>query len=134
MVVMNTNQLGTLSELAVAAEAAKRGYRVSIPVGDGAYDMILDKDGKLFRIQVKGREPRKGKITVTFRDPSSTNKAMVYNSTNVDALIVHDRVSNRMFWLPATLADVSNSVALRLEAPANNQSKGVHLASEYEVW
>ena len=131
---MNSNQLGTLSELAVAAEAAKRGYRVSMPIGDGAYDMILDKDGKLFRIQVKGREPRKGAIAVLFKDPTSTNKAMVYNSTNVDALIVHDRISNRMFWLPATLADTSNSIALRLERSANNQTKGVHLASDYEVW
>lgn len=50
----NTPRQGEKSELAVASELMMDGYGVSFPFGHNhQYDLIVDKDGRLYRIQVK---------------------------------------------------------------------------------
>lgn len=44
---------GSVAELAVSAKLVSLGYDVSIPFGEGSYDLIADKDGRLIRVQVK---------------------------------------------------------------------------------
>ena len=54
---MNTKQLGTIGELKAQYDFMKAGFDVSIPIGDYcAYDLIIIKDGKIFKIQVKSCE------------------------------------------------------------------------------
>lgn len=56
--LMNTNQLGKITELDVLSYVTKKGYSVSIPFGDKErYDQIWDINGKLLRIQVKTSRP-----------------------------------------------------------------------------
>jgi hypothetical protein len=46
--------IGELSEIIVAAELAKAGYGVAFPMGENRrYDLIIEKDGVLSRVQVK---------------------------------------------------------------------------------
>ena len=46
---------GEIVELAFSLKAALKGFIVSEPLGDSAkYDRILDVDGKLSRVQIKG--------------------------------------------------------------------------------
>jgi hypothetical protein len=49
---MDHNRVGDQSEMKVAADLSAMGD-VSLPVGQPAYDLIVDIDGKLYRIQVK---------------------------------------------------------------------------------
>lgn len=50
----NNPRQGERSELAVASELISKGYGVSFPFGhEHQYDLIVDKDGNLYRIQVK---------------------------------------------------------------------------------
>lgn len=50
----NSPRQGEKSELAVASELMMKGYGVSFPFGhDHQYDLIVDTDGTLYRIQVK---------------------------------------------------------------------------------
>ncbi len=51
---MDTKLKADIAESAVATELLKRGFRVLRPVGDRlAYDLAVDLDRKLIRIQVK---------------------------------------------------------------------------------
>lgn len=51
---MNTKQKGDIAEQAAILEALKRGWEVSLPVGDRlSYDMIFDVEGALIKVQVK---------------------------------------------------------------------------------
>ena len=51
---MNHNQKGCFAEYHFAATAITHGYNVSIPLlGASYYDCILEKNGKLFKIQIK---------------------------------------------------------------------------------
>lgn len=51
---MNTIQRGAIAELVVAAELTKKGCVVSLPLSHGSsYDLIVDINNNLLRIQVK---------------------------------------------------------------------------------
>lgn len=60
----NTKKLGSLGELKAQYDFIKAGFDVSIPIGDYcAYDLIIIKNEKVFKIQVKSCEKIKdGKI------------------------------------------------------------------------
>ena len=60
----NTKKLGLLGELKAQYDFIKRGYDVSVPLGDYcAYDLIVEKDNIKFKVQVKTAEKIKnGKI------------------------------------------------------------------------
>ncbi|WP_435130272.1 group I intron-associated PD-(D/E)XK endonuclease [Halobaculum sp. D14] len=57
----NSPRQGEKSELAVASELMMMGHGVSFPFGhDHQYDLIVDKDGTLYRIQVKTAKQEEG--------------------------------------------------------------------------
>ena len=59
----DTKSVGELSELIVATVLARHGYRVAMPLGENhRYDLIIDKDGVLARVQVKTGRLRTGAI------------------------------------------------------------------------
>ena len=51
---MDTNTKGDISMACVIAELTKRGISISVPMTDNKrYDLIMDYNGKLYRMQVK---------------------------------------------------------------------------------
>jgi PD-(D/E)XK endonuclease len=63
MAVGTKKQKGDLAELKVACDLRRRGYLVLIPFGEEApYDIVIDRDGKLERIQVKYRDRGDGAV------------------------------------------------------------------------
>ncbi len=51
---MNTKERGDLTEAIAVAELKRRGYTVSVPVGETArYDILLDAEDEILRIQCK---------------------------------------------------------------------------------
>lgn len=59
----DTKSVGELSELIVAVALGRAGYGVVKPLGENSrYDLIIDKDGKLSRVQVKTGRLRNGAI------------------------------------------------------------------------
>jgi len=59
----NTKRKGEISELRVMHDLVRAGYLVSIPFGeDHRYDLIIEKDTVLSRVQVKTGRLRKGVV------------------------------------------------------------------------
>ncbi len=59
----DTKSVGELSELIVAVALGRAGYIVAKPLGEKSrYDLIIDKDGTLSRVQVKTGRLRNGAI------------------------------------------------------------------------
>lgn len=51
---MDANQFGCFAEYKFAIQAMEWGFNVSMPMLDAsAYDLILEKDGTLFKFQIK---------------------------------------------------------------------------------
>lgn len=125
----NTNRKGDIAELAVAKKFLELGYWVSLPFGDDApYDLIIDMNNELKKIQVKHLKPINGSLRFVLHSDAgksykeTTDLMVGYNSNNGQIYIIDPKDFESKF-----------SVYLKLDKPKNNQKKGVHLAENYII-
>jgi PD-(D/E)XK endonuclease len=118
-------QKGDLAELKVACDLRRRGYGLAIPFGEECdYDLIVDRDGVLERVQVKYTESDRVIIDVRCNSHSLTKGKVRatkrYTADNIDWLAVYDRTTDRCYYIPAfELGDGRYRLSLRL-APTRN--------------
>jgi hypothetical protein len=98
---MNHNQKGCFAECHFAAIAIQHGYNVSTPlIGSSYYDCILEKDGIMFKIQIKylGKDRRRHKnsIQITLRRTGLPS----YEKKFVDFFALWDEGNNGFFIIP----------------------------------
>lgn len=134
---VNLKLLGDVGELAVQADLAKRGYRIAIPFGDNwDYDLLLCRDDRFERVQVKYTESDGKVVTMRLRTQSVTSgrkvASKVYTSDLVDWLAVYDRTTDACYYLPSHELG-GTQVQLRLTKPKNGQEQGVRWAKDYTV-
>ena len=92
---MDTKLRADIAESAVVTELLSRGYRVLKPVGDRLpYDLAVDLDGRLVRIQVKHAWFDKGKELhlVDARRTNTNRRRMIrrrYSNSDFDFAIVY---------------------------------------------
>ena len=128
---------GDLAELKIATDLLERGYRIAIPYGeDHDFDLILCRDDRLERVQVKYTESNGKFVIVRTRSHSLTNgkvkRTKYYTSATVDWIAVYDKNSDRCYYVPATeLGSGRCSFRLRLTEPLNCQHIGIRYASAY---
>ena len=71
---ISTKYLGNLTELQCITRFYELGYPVSIPYGDSEkYDMIIDINGRLYRLQCKHANPHLNEENIV--DYLTINKA-----------------------------------------------------------
>jgi hypothetical protein len=128
---------GDLAELKVAVDLVERGYRVAIPFGeDSDFDLILIRDERLERIQVKYACSDGRVIPVRCRSHSLTNgrvrQTKRYTSETIEWLAVYDATTDRCFYIPAAdLGAGRDLLHLRLTDAKNCQRRGIRFADDY---
>jgi hypothetical protein len=86
---------GEKSELAVASELMMKGYGVSFPFGHNhQYDLIVDKEGALYRIQVKTAKHEEGN---RYYIQASADR---YDENGVDLLAGYSEDEGSTFYIP----------------------------------
>jgi hypothetical protein len=91
----NSPRQGEKSELAVASELMMQGYGVSFPFGHNhQYDLIVDKDGALFKIQVKTAKQEQGNRYYIQADANH------YNTKYVDLFSGYSEHEVATFFIP----------------------------------
>jgi PD-(D/E)XK endonuclease len=137
-----TKEKGSVGELRVMYEASLRGYGVLTPHGDFArYDLVVDRKGRLERVQVKSVTPVDGVISVhtktmsfdSSQDINNRSKITKYKTGDFDWLAVYDLTNHNVYFVPAAEVVGRSSLALRIEEPKRNLQT-VRMASEYTVW
>jgi hypothetical protein len=98
---MTHNQKGCFAEYHFAATAISLGYNVSTPLSNSSYyDCILEKDGKMFKIQVKylgiNRLRRGNSIQITLRRTGLPS----YEKKYVDYFALWDEGNKGFFIIP----------------------------------
>lgn len=127
-----------MAELAIAADLSARGYRIAIPYGeDSDYDLIVERDGMLERVQVKYVESDGRVVQAQCYSNSLTNGKVIrkkhYTARTIDWLAIFDATTRRCFYVPASeLGEGRTSISLRLVPTANNQRIGIRDARNYE--
>jgi hypothetical protein len=130
-------QKGDLAELKVACDLHRRGYGIAIPFGEESdYDLVVERDGKLERVQVKHADSGGEVISVQCYSNSLTNGKVRtvkrYTAATIDWLAVYDRGTDRCYYIPASeLGNGRRELLLRLTPPRNNQRARVRFAKHY---
>jgi len=117
---------GTITELMVASKLLEMGYIVSMPlVQDTKYDLIVDINHKLIRLQVKTsrKNTRNNGNSIVFNCRSTTNnvrecKQRYYSTDDVDYFATY--WDNEVFIIPVN--ECSAEKTIWLEKPSNPNS------------
>jgi hypothetical protein len=104
---MDTKLKSDISEYAVITELLKRGYSVLKPVGDRLpYDIAIDMNGKLVRIQVKSAWLYNGNYTVDTRRTKTNRRQMKrqrYSKEDFDFAIIYIDKLNIFYIMPMSV-------------------------------
>lgn len=128
---MHSIDVGDYAELITASVFKKKGHIVSKPMTvNSTYDLIVDIDGDLKKVQVKSRITRDNKICVELYT-SMRNYKRIYNHSDFDILVVYSSELDRLAifnW--DDIKDVK-TLTLRTKPPANNQKAGIRMFDDY---
>src|SRR5207248_11665037 len=133
---MDSNRIGAIAEHAIAAELVQLGFDVLWPRVEGRYDLAVDLDGRLVRIQCKSA-PMRGDVVVirarTNRRAPEGFRAGTYSADEVDIIAAYAPALRRCFAVPIQDFGESGSLYLRRSAPRNGQRAGLHFAEDYPL-
>jgi hypothetical protein len=130
----HTKEKGDLGVLKAQLDLYEQGFVILTPMTEHApFDLVAYRAGEFIRVQVKYKSVDKlGGMTVHFRS-SWTDKAGTHtrqvNKEDVDLYCVYCPDTDNCYYLDPK--EFNRSVTLRVEAPKNNQSKNIKLASDY---
>jgi hypothetical protein len=134
---LNLKGKGDLAELMVAADLRRRGFKIAIPFGEDCdFDLVLIRDDRLERVQVKYAESNGVVVPVRCSSHSLTNgkvrKTKHYTAKTINLLAVYDRTSACCYYLPASeLGEGRSTLHLRLKPALNKQYIGTRPAEKY---
>lgn len=130
----DTKSIGDISEMAVALALARAGYLVSKPVGENCrYDLVVDEDGALSRVQVKTGRLRNGAIewhccSTHFNDGRPINKPY---TNQIDYFGIYCPELQSTYLVP--IGETSRGACLRVYPTRNNQTLRIRWAQDYLI-
>lgn len=132
---MDTRVKGELTEMKCQLYCLENGYIISKPILDNArYDMILDYNGKLYRIQIKTSrwmsEEHEGIIfnCKSQHSISGGNKIMKYSPEEIDFFMTE--FENEYYLIPCE--KTKNEMRLRFKPTKNGQDYKAFFAKDYK--
>ena len=132
---MNTKTKGIITETETELSFEKLGYTVSFPFGDNArYDLIVDIDGILLRIQCKSAEKSADGKSFYFEGANSRYQngeyvKIYYDSSEIDYFAT--TLDGKCYLIP--VEQVHRRKFLRLIPSDSGQIKRVNWAKDYEL-
>lgn len=127
---MNTNQKGTIAEAKILARLLEIGRTVLRPYGTESYDLALDDNGKLIRIQCKLGRLENGSIVFNAYT-SSRQVHMISYRGKADLFGVWCPEYDQVFLIPVESVG-ETKVALRVEEPKKPNSN-IRWAKDYKI-
>jgi len=135
---MNTKHIGDISEAALVVYFLKKGFAVSMSVGENQrYDMIID-DGTLKRIQCKTAKLKEGVLITTVgrveRGDDGKPKKVKYTRKEIDGFGIYSPdLDSCYLYLLEDEEIPPGTINLRIDAPKNGHTKHIRWAKDYEV-
>jgi hypothetical protein len=129
----NSKDTGDETEARVLQELVAAGFSVSIPFGDNdKYDLVVDDDGTLYRVQCKTAWANKPE-TIRFNTHSQTTRNGRYHEESyhgeIDAFLVRYPKTETLYWI-AVSESTGQKMELRFEGDIDHPR--INWAEEYE--
>ena len=136
MFVLSSSQKGAIAEAAIALEAMKLGISVLRPMMEGArYDLVLDVDDRLVRVQCKLARRQADIVSVPCRGSYYTpGKGYIrsrYTAEEIDGIAAYCPEMNKCFWIPIERCANVTMLNLRLTPTRNGQRAAVNMAGDF---
>lgn len=131
----NTLIRGDINELQCILDFQKRGYYCSIPFsGSCRYDLIVDIDDRLYKIQCKSSSYSEDegvlKMSAT-RSTTNTQKTTRYTYSEKEVDYFYTSWKEYGFLIP--ISEVSTEKYLRVKPPKNGVQSTMSIASDYLI-
>ena len=133
--MIDTRVKGELTELKCQLFCLEKGYVISKPILDNArYDMVVDYNGKFYRIQIKTSrwmsEEHEGFVfnCKSQHSVAGGNKIMKYSPDEIDFFMTE--FENEYYLIPCDKA--RSEMKLRFKPTKNNQDNRAFFAKDYK--
>jgi hypothetical protein len=131
---MNSKDTGNITEAMLIAALVAKGERVLVPFGDNLrYDIALDREGSLIRVQCKTGRLRKGVITF-----ATTSSGWLKRGTHrkgyigeVDFFGIYCIENSTCYLVPVCEVGSLTLASLRVDPTKNKQLVGVRWSKDY---
>jgi hypothetical protein len=132
---VNTSRRGDETEAILLARLLDCGCSVSVPFGDSdRYDLLVDDDGYLFRVQCKTGSWVNGAVRFKLYSSTVADGERVdaeYTADEVDAYAVYSSETDAAYWVPISETG-SGEMRLRVEEPEPKAPRSrLNWAGEY---
>ena len=133
---LSTHAKGLVTELAVQQAFISHGFGVSVPLlPTSRYDMIVDVNGNLLRVQVKTAKPVKNSDAFAISLKSARTHrwgvtTVGYTSDEVDLFATS--YNGNVYIIPQREVDGQTECIFR-NSCVNNQTRGIRFATNYEL-
>lgn len=134
--MLNTVTIGDIGEAQAIALFTKKQIPVSKPLTNNVrYDLIIEKDNKLYRVQVKSTANIKdGKMefaTKTTNYTKGTWSSNHYSKNEVDIFFLYCLENDWCGLFIPDNEDIPTTLFIRTMPPKNNQKVGIRLMEDY---
>jgi len=136
----NTSKKGEITESIILARLVQLGYECLVPWGhDHRYDIAIDDEGKLIRIQCKTARYLETLGCIEFN--TAITYARVGGKPHIrkgykgeaDYFGVYSPHTSKVYLIPVDDVPIGSKARLRLDPTKNSQQKGVKWAKDYEI-
>jgi hypothetical protein len=132
---MNLKEKGEIGQLVVAGALAKLGLHIALPTSDNLpYDLIVDSEGELFKVQVKtsGHRPNEGSTSFDLSSNNWYSKTIKkYSKKDCDVVACYDAIDGAIYLLQPKQFEDRKTFTIRKEPPKNGQKLGLNLHEDY---
>jgi hypothetical protein len=127
-----------ITMMKVGTRALQLSASVSKPIFEGSrYDYIIERDGKLYRAQVKyadGKPSRTtGAVYLNLRKQIKKNRNCPYNDSEIDVLIVYVPKIDKICWFGPEIFSGKQNLSIRIAPTKSGRVKGCLAAADY-LW
>jgi hypothetical protein len=134
---LTPSQKGAVAEAGITGLAIQLGLVVLRPLCEGGrYDLALDLEPELVRVQCKLARRLPGVLSVHLRTSRYTPGGYVrttYTPEEVDAIAAYSPELHRGFLIPISEVSGHRATHLRLDPTKNNQAQEIKWARDYEL-
>ena len=127
---MDTNLIGTITELKCKTYFLELGYMVSTPESPVRYDFILDTGEKLLKIQVKTSKEEEDKFSFETCSSHITRNGATRRAYNEEIDYFCTWFKDECYLIPVEECG-SRGKSLRLAPTKNGQVKNISFAKDY---
>ena len=134
----NTVSIGDYGEALAVVNFMSKGAIVSKPLSNNArYDLIVEIDHKIYRVQVKSTNAiKEGKMEFATKTTNYTKgswKSVAYSTREIDMFFLYCVENNwcGLYIIQESDETIPQQLNIRIEPPKNNQKLGIRLADDY---